>query len=344
MRRSRSRCSCSGCNERGPARRLPQSNPRCEAGLREARWPGRLEVIGQEPFTVIDVGHTPDGIRQSLAGLKAIYGAEDWILVTGVSIDKNASEIVDALAPSFDTIICTTAHHKGARRRKTSPPRSATPIRRPPSTSPLPSRTPLLSASRMPHRRIARSMWPAVCSWPSNTLWLRKAAAREELEFLLNKAAVRLRIASLRHARACPGHPRLIMQQQGHAWPGMGAKRRAPGSGRDEKQNHSLKRKQEMADLLEGFARKTIKTAGAEIVLSHGGKGPPLLLMHGNPFTHVCWHKVAPRLAAGIHRRAARPARLWRQLEAGRRRRSFGLFVPLDGGRPGRGDEKARLR
>lgn len=84
------------------------------SGLRDARWPGRLEIIRQKPLTVIDVGHTPDGIRQSLAGLKAIYGTQRWILVTGVSRDKNASEIVGALAPSFDTIICTAAHHKGA--------------------------------------------------------------------------------------------------------------------------------------------------------------------------------------------------------------------------------------
>ena len=83
-------------------------------GLREARWPGRLEVIRQDPLTVIDVGHTPDGIRQSLAGLKAIHGANDWILVLGVSRDKKADEIARALAPSFDTIICTRAHHKGA--------------------------------------------------------------------------------------------------------------------------------------------------------------------------------------------------------------------------------------
>jgi dihydrofolate synthase / folylpolyglutamate synthase len=84
------------------------------SGLREARWPGRLELIKQDPLTVIDAGHTPDGIRQSLASLKALYGAENWILVTGVSFDKNAEEIVAALAPSFDTIICTSAHHKGA--------------------------------------------------------------------------------------------------------------------------------------------------------------------------------------------------------------------------------------
>jgi dihydrofolate synthase/folylpolyglutamate synthase len=84
------------------------------AGLREARWPGRLEIIQQYPLTVIDVGHTPDGIRQSLASLAAIHGADDWILVTGASRDKKADEIVGALAPAFDTIIATAAHHKGA--------------------------------------------------------------------------------------------------------------------------------------------------------------------------------------------------------------------------------------
>ena len=83
------------------------------SGLRNTRWPGRLETIGQHPLTVIDVGHTPDGIRQALAGLKQLYREQDWILVAGVSFDKKADEIASALAPDFDTIICTSAHHKG---------------------------------------------------------------------------------------------------------------------------------------------------------------------------------------------------------------------------------------
>jgi dihydrofolate synthase / folylpolyglutamate synthase len=82
-------------------------------GLRQTSWPGRLEVIAQDPLTVIDVGHTPDGIRRSLASLKEIYGAPDWILVVGVSLDKKSDEIVGALAPCFETVICTSAHHKG---------------------------------------------------------------------------------------------------------------------------------------------------------------------------------------------------------------------------------------
>jgi haloacetate dehalogenase len=49
--------------------------------------------------------------------------------------------------------------------------------------------------------------------------------------------------------------------------------------------------------MLENFTRTVIKTSGAEIVTVTGGKGPPLLLMHGNPFNHLSWHKIAPKLA-----------------------------------------------
>jgi haloacetate dehalogenase len=49
--------------------------------------------------------------------------------------------------------------------------------------------------------------------------------------------------------------------------------------------------------VFEGFTQTDIDVAGARIHLRHGGSGPPLLLLHGNPLTHVMWHKVAPRLA-----------------------------------------------
>src|SRR6266571_2601780 len=49
--------------------------------------------------------------------------------------------------------------------------------------------------------------------------------------------------------------------------------------------------------MFETFTRQEIATIGARIVTVHGGSGPPLLLMHGIPFTHAIWHKFAPRLA-----------------------------------------------
>ena len=53
--------------------------------------------------------------------------------------------------------------------------------------------------------------------------------------------------------------------------------------------------------IMPGFALKDIETSGATIRLRHGGEGPPLLLLHGNPMTHVAWHKVAPRLAKNFY-------------------------------------------
>ena len=49
--------------------------------------------------------------------------------------------------------------------------------------------------------------------------------------------------------------------------------------------------------MFEGFTQTRIDTSGARINLRYGGSGPPLLLLHGNPLTHVMWHKIALRLA-----------------------------------------------
>jgi haloacetate dehalogenase len=40
-----------------------------------------------------------------------------------------------------------------------------------------------------------------------------------------------------------------------------------------------------------------IQTAGTTITVAKGGDGPPLLLLHGAPMTHISWRLVAPQLA-----------------------------------------------
>jgi haloacetate dehalogenase len=49
--------------------------------------------------------------------------------------------------------------------------------------------------------------------------------------------------------------------------------------------------------VFEGFQQTIIEADGVGIRARVGGDGPPLLLLHGNPQTHVMWHKVAPALA-----------------------------------------------
>ena len=48
--------------------------------------------------------------------------------------------------------------------------------------------------------------------------------------------------------------------------------------------------------MFEGFTERRIAVSEAELFCLTGGAGPPLLLLHGYPQTHVAWHRLAPRL------------------------------------------------
>jgi haloacetate dehalogenase len=56
-----------------------------------------------------------------------------------------------------------------------------------------------------------------------------------------------------------------------------------------------------VASWFPGFKHLNMVTSGAVIRLRHGGSGPPLLLLHGNPQNHVAWHRVAAQLAQRYH-------------------------------------------
>ncbi len=53
----------------------------------------------------------------------------------------------------------------------------------------------------------------------------------------------------------------------------------------------------DLADLFPGFASEWIDTGGGRLFARVGGEGPPLLLLHGYPQSHVMWHRLAPELA-----------------------------------------------
>src|SRR5689334_7818474 len=46
-----------------------------------------------------------------------------------------------------------------------------------------------------------------------------------------------------------------------------------------------------------GFQQRSVKTSGATINFVMAGNGPPVLMLHGYPQTHVMWRKVAPQLS-----------------------------------------------
>jgi haloacetate dehalogenase len=52
-----------------------------------------------------------------------------------------------------------------------------------------------------------------------------------------------------------------------------------------------------MTSMFDGFTRQHIETHETTINLVRGGRGSPILLLHGYPQPHVCWHRLAPILA-----------------------------------------------
>ena len=53
----------------------------------------------------------------------------------------------------------------------------------------------------------------------------------------------------------------------------------------------------ELVDLFPGFESCWLETDAGRLFARVGGSGPPVVLVHGYPQTHVEWHRVAPRLA-----------------------------------------------
>ena len=49
--------------------------------------------------------------------------------------------------------------------------------------------------------------------------------------------------------------------------------------------------------MFNGFIKKFVKIKKGKIFCRVGGKGIPLLLLHGYPQTHLMWNKTAPELA-----------------------------------------------
>ena len=60
---------------------------------------------------------------------------------------------------------------------------------------------------------------------------------------------------------------------------------------------HDRKSGKDLHSAIAGFTRHLVEANGVVISTHVGGKGPPLILLHGFPQNHMCWCKIAPALA-----------------------------------------------
>jgi dihydrofolate synthase/folylpolyglutamate synthase len=77
-------------------------------GLKSAKWPGRLETMGNNPILLIDGAHNLAGIKTLKDALERYFGSKTKILVLGILKDKDYFKMVKELTPIFDLIIATS--------------------------------------------------------------------------------------------------------------------------------------------------------------------------------------------------------------------------------------------
>jgi dihydrofolate synthase/folylpolyglutamate synthase len=81
--------------------------PQIEAGIAQARWPGRLELVQERPDIILDGAHNPAGARALAAYIDRFYRDRRVRLIFGTMRDKAIDEISEILFPLAQEVIVT---------------------------------------------------------------------------------------------------------------------------------------------------------------------------------------------------------------------------------------------
>jgi dihydrofolate synthase/folylpolyglutamate synthase len=76
-------------------------------GLKQARWPGRLEQVAQDPRVILDGAHNPAAALTLAQALKTVHRNGRLILVMGVMADKDVDGVLGRLLPLAQTVVFT---------------------------------------------------------------------------------------------------------------------------------------------------------------------------------------------------------------------------------------------
>ncbi len=81
-------------------------------GFQNVYWPGRLQVLSQAPYIIIDGAHNIDGITRLAEFLTTIKENKRMTIIFAVSKDKAKDEMISILDHLADEIIFTMFHYK----------------------------------------------------------------------------------------------------------------------------------------------------------------------------------------------------------------------------------------
>lgn len=83
-------------------------------GLAGTRWPGRLQIVGEQPAIVLDAAHNRESAAALAAALARLYPGQTFALLLGVFRDKDVAAVLRPLLPLAARVVATSPKHPRA--------------------------------------------------------------------------------------------------------------------------------------------------------------------------------------------------------------------------------------
>lgn len=77
------------------------------SGLKKAKWIGRLEIVSDNPFIIIDGAHNMHGIRGLAKSIDVLGKAYRLVGIVGILKDKDVEGMINVISPYLDQVITT---------------------------------------------------------------------------------------------------------------------------------------------------------------------------------------------------------------------------------------------
>lgn len=78
------------------------------SGISKVKWPGRFEVLNNDPYLILDGAHNPHGMKATVESLKTHFDSRKGVFIMGAMADKDITAMVELLMPIAGRIITVT--------------------------------------------------------------------------------------------------------------------------------------------------------------------------------------------------------------------------------------------
>ncbi len=92
-------------------KKFPVNEEAIREGLSKVAWPGRMEVLSERPWIVLDGAHNPGAMKTLVQNLPRVFSYKRLLLIIGMMRDKDIEQTFKYVIPESDIVFLTRAEY-----------------------------------------------------------------------------------------------------------------------------------------------------------------------------------------------------------------------------------------